>query len=144
MKALVQRVSQASVSVQGKELGSIKQGLLVLLGVTNQDSEQNARLLARKLLTLRIFAGGNKDMNRSIVEAKGEILLVSQFTLCSRTDKGNRPSFVDAAEPERAETLYRLVQTELSQEVPVQTGQFGSYMDVALHNDGPVTLLLDI
>lgn len=143
MKALVQRVSSASVAKGGSVVSKIDQGLLILLGVFPADSEQTVLTLAKKILALRIFSGDNKDMNRSVTDVGGEILLVSQFTLCARTNKGNRPSFVDAAPPEHANKLYELMKTELNKVAPVQTGVFGQYMQVSLVNDGPVTIMLE-
>lgn len=143
MKAVVQRVSKASVSVDGKQVSSINHGLLVLLGVYQTDGLTQVHVLAKKLLSLRVFADDHRDINRSIVDVQGEILLVSQFTLCARTDKGNRPSFVDAAHPDKARELYQAMISQLKEAVPVKTGQFGEYMQVQLTNDGPVTITLE-
>lgn len=139
MRALVQRVSEASVTVEGDEIARIGPGLLVLLGVRRGDGEAEADRLASKLLALRVFEDDEGKMNRSVGEAGGEILCVSQFTLYGDTRKGNRPSFVDAAPPEEAEPLYERVREALG----AQGGSFGARMAVALVNDGPVTLMLE-
>ena len=139
MRALVQRVSEASVSVGGEEVSRIGPGLLVLLGVRRGDGAEQADRIARKLLALRIFEDDEGRMNRSVGEGGGELLCVSQFTLLGDVRKGNRPSFVDAAPPEEAEPLYERVREALG----AQGGVFGAHMDVALVNDGPVTLLVE-
>ena len=139
MRALVQRVSEASVTVEGDEIARIGPGLLVLLGVRRGDGEAEADRLASKLLALRVFEDDEGKMNRSVGEAGGEILCVSQFTLYGDTRKGNRPRFVDAAPPEEAEPLYERVREALG----AQGGSFGARMAVALVNDGPVTLMLE-
>ena len=139
MRALVQRVSEASVSVDGAEAASIGPGLLVLLGVRRGDGEAEADRIAAKLLALRIFEDGRGKMNRSVGDAGGEVLCVSQFTLYGDTRKGNRPSFVDAAPPQEAEPLYERVRSALGAKGSV----FGARMSVALTNDGPVTLLIE-
>jgi D-tyrosyl-tRNA(Tyr) deacylase len=139
MRALVQRVSSASVAVDGKEVASIGAGLLVLLGVHRDDGPEQADRLARKLLALRIFEDDDGKMNLPVGEVAGEVLCVSQFTLYGDVRKGNRPSFVDAAPPEQAEPLYERVREALR----AQGGRFGARMSVALVNDGPVTLLVE-
>jgi D-aminoacyl-tRNA deacylase len=139
VRALVQRVSEASVSVDGAEVARIGPGLLVLLGVRRGDGQAEADLIAAKLLALRIFEDADGKMNRSVGEAGGELLCVSQFTLYGDTRKGNRPGFVDAARPEEAEPLYERVRSALG----AQGGVFGARMAVALTNDGPVTLLIE-
>ena len=139
MRALVQRVSEASVTVDGDEIARIGPGLLVLLGVRRGDGEAEADRLASKLLALRVFEDADGKMNRSVRDAGGEILCVSQFTLYGDTRKGNRPSFVEAAPPEEAEPLYERVRAALG----AQGGVFGARMAVALVNDGPVTLMLE-
>jgi D-aminoacyl-tRNA deacylase len=139
VRALVQRVSDASVTVDGNEVARIGPGLLVLLGVRRGDTEADADRLAAKLLALRIFEDDDGKMNLNVADAGGELLCVSQFTLYGDTRKGNRPSFVDAAPPAEAEPLYERVREALS----AQGGVFGARMAVALVNDGPVTVLLD-
>jgi D-aminoacyl-tRNA deacylase len=139
MRALVQRVSDASVTVDGEEVASIGRGLLVLLGVRQGDGEAEADRIAMKLLALRVFEDEAGKMNRSVGDVGGEVLCVSQFTLYGDTRKGNRPSFVEAARPEEAEPLYERVRAALG----AKGGIFGARMDVALTNDGPVTLLIE-
>ncbi len=139
MRALVQRVSEASVTVDGEEVARIGPGLLVLLGVRTGDTEAQADRLAQKLLALRIFEDDDGKMNLSVRDAGGDMLCVSQFTLYGDTRKGNRPSFVDAAPPEIAEPLYEREREALG----AQGGVFGARMVVALVNDGPVTLQLE-
>ena len=139
MRALVQRVSDASVTVEGKEVARIGRGLLVLLGVRQGDGEAEADRIAAKLLALRIFEDDAGKMNLSVGDVGGDVLCVSQFTLYGDTRKGNRPSFVDAAPPEEAEPLYERVRGALG----AQGGVFGARMAVSLTNDGPVTLLIE-
>jgi D-aminoacyl-tRNA deacylase len=139
MRALVQRVSQAVVEMDGREMTAIGPGLLVLVGVRTGDGEQQADKLARKLLALRVFEDGEGRMNLNVGDAGGELLCVSQFTLYGDTRKGNRPSFVEAAPPELAEPLYERVR----QAIGAKGGVFGATMRVSLVNDGPVTLLLE-
>jgi D-tyrosyl-tRNA(Tyr) deacylase len=139
VRALVQRVSRAAVTVGGREVAAIGPGLLVLLGVRRGDGTDEADRLARKLLALRIFEDRGGKMNKSVEDAGGELLCVSQFTLYGDARKGNRPSFVDAAPPEEAEALYERVREALG----AKGGVFGARMEVALVNDGPVTLLLE-
>ncbi len=139
MRALVQRVSEASVEVDGQEVASIGPGLLILLGVHRDDGPEQADRLARKLLALRVFADEDGRMNRSVGDVGGELLCVSQFTLYGDARKGNRPSYVEAAPPEQAEPLYERVRAALG----AQGGVFGAHMRVSLVNDGPVTLLLE-
>src|SRR3954447_15428550 len=139
MRALVQRVSEASVSVDGEHVSAIGPGLLVLLGVHRDDGPDQADKLIRKLLAMRIFEDDDGRMNRSVTDAGGEILCVSQFTLYGDARKGNRPSFVDAAPGEIAEPLYERVRDGLG----AKGGKFGARMAVGLVNDGPVTLLLE-
>jgi D-aminoacyl-tRNA deacylase len=144
MRAVVQRVSEASVSVAGEVVGQIGPGLAVLLGVKQGDTEADARYLAEKTVHLRVFADAEGRMNRSVQELDGGVLVVSQFTLYGDVRRGRRPSYADAAPPELAETLY-LRYCDLLREagLTVQTGQFGAMMVVRLANDGPVTILLD-
>jgi D-aminoacyl-tRNA deacylase len=139
VRALVQRVTEAAVSVDGRERARIGPGMLVLLGVRRADGPERAERLARKLLALRIFEDADGKLNLDVGQAGGEILCVSQFTLYGDTRKGNRPSFVEAAPPEEAERLYERVRELLG----AQGGVFGARMEVALVNDGPVTLLLE-
>ena len=139
MRALVQRVSEASVTAAGERVSAIGPGLLVLLGVRRGDTDADADRLARKLLALRIFEDEEGRMNRSVADAGGEILCVSQFTLYGDARRGNRPSFVEAAPPDEAEPLYERVRAALG----AQGGRFGARMAVSLVNDGPVTLLVE-
>jgi D-aminoacyl-tRNA deacylase len=139
VRALVQRVSEASVTVGGEEVARIGRGLLVLLGVRNGDGEEEADRLAGKLERLRVFEDDQGRMNLSVRDVDGELLVVSQFTLYGDSRKGNRPSFVEAAPPEVAEPLYERLRAALG----AQAGRFGARMQVALVNDGPVTLLLE-
>ncbi len=139
MRALVQRVSEASVRVEKEELARIGPGLLVLLGIRRGDGAEEAERVARKLRALRIFEDEEGRMNRSLEEVGGEVLCVSQFTLYGDVRKGNRPSFVEAAPPDEAEPLYDLVREALG----AQGGRFGARMSVTLVNDGPVTLLVE-
>jgi D-tyrosyl-tRNA(Tyr) deacylase len=139
MRALVQRVGEAAVAVDGREVARIGPGLLVLLGIRRGDTGEQADRLARKLLALRVFEDDEGRMNRSVADTGGELLCVSQFTLYGDARKGNRPSFVDAAPPEEAEPLYERVRAALG----AQGGVFGARMHVSLVNDGPVTLLLE-
>ncbi len=144
MRALVQRVSQASVAVDGAERGRIGQGLLVLLGVGQDDDEAAAAEVARKMLNLRIFEDQDGKMNRSVVDVAGAVLCISQFTLYGDVRRGNRPSFTAAAPPERAEALYqRFCDAVREGGVPCEQGVFGAHMNVSLVNDGPVTLMID-
>lgn len=144
MRACVQRVSRASVTVDGHVVGEIGRGLLVLLGVGQGDEEKDAHYLAEKIVSLRVFEDDQGKMNRSLLEAGGSLLVVSQFTLLGDVRKGRRPSFIDAAPPEEANRLYEIFAAAAAgQGAPVATGQFQAHMDVELVNDGPVTLLLD-
>lgn len=144
MKAVIQRVTRASVEVDGRIVGRIGAGLLVLLGVAKGDEERDLLYLVEKLHTLRVFADDQGKMNRSLVEVGGEVLLVSQFTLLGDTTKGRRPGFDRAAAPDEARTWYEQAVTRLrAVGVKVETGVFGAHMQVELLNDGPVTFLLD-
>jgi len=140
VRAIVQRVSGASVSVEGRPVSEIGPGLLVLLGVHRADGPEQADRMARKLAGLRIFEDGEGRMNRSVTDAGGQILCVSQFTLYGDTRKGNRPGFADAAPGEQAEPLYERVRAALG----AAGGRFGAHMQVSLVNDGPVTLLIEV
>lgn len=145
MKAVLQRVSSAAVNVEGEEIGRIGQGYLVLLGVENSDSGKEAAALAKKTANLRVFEDENGKLNRSVLDIDGEILVVSNFTLCADSRRGNRPSFTNAARPEVSEPLYQSFCKELRAlgVSKVATGRFGADMQVSLINDGPVTILLD-
>jgi D-tyrosyl-tRNA(Tyr) deacylase len=143
MRAVVQRVTEASVRIDGETVGAIRNGLCVLLGVSVDDTEADADLMADKLLGLRIFDDDNGVPNRSVVETDGAILLISQFTLLGDARKGRRPSYIFAARPEQAVPLYERVIERLRTAVPVETGRFGADMKVSILNDGPFTILLD-
>lgn len=145
MKVVLQRVSQASVSVAGREISKIGQGLLLLLGVEDRDTEKDIEYLAKKVVSMRIFADEEGVMNKSLIDVSGEVLLVSQFTLMARTKKGNRPSYVDASRGEVAEPMYQAFGKRLQELLgrSVSYGLFGADMQVALINDGPVTILMD-
>lgn len=144
MRFVIQRVKQASVQVNGESVGSIKKGYLVLIGVSDTDTETVADKLVKKMIGLRIFEDENGKTNLSLADVGGSLLLVSQFTLYANCRKGNRPSFTEAGAPDRAEALYRYIIDECKKSVPeVQTGRFGAEMEVALVNDGPFTILLD-
>jgi len=144
MRAVVQRVREASVRVDGVVVGAVGRGLLILLGVGNGDSEKDADFLAEKVLNLRVFPDDDGQMNRSVVDVRGGLLVVSQFTLYGDARRGRRPSYVDAAPPEEANRLYeRFVSRVRPSGLEVATGVFRATMDVALVNEGPVTLLLD-
>ena len=144
MKAVIQRVLSASVLVDGKEVGSINRGLLILLGVAQKDTSTDLEYLVKKTVGLRIFKDEHANMNLSIEDVGGEALVVSQFTLCADTNKGRRPSFITAASPEMADIMYQQYCKKLRKEnISVQTGQFGAMMEVELINDGPVTIVLD-
>lgn len=144
MKALVQRVSKASVSIEGRVISAIKQGLVVLIGVGKGDSEPDARYLAEKIANLRIFSDEADKFNLSALDIGGEILAVSQFTLLADTRKGRRPSFTDAAPPEEAEALIEIFgQLLRAAGLKVETGRFRQNMLVEIHNSGPVTIFID-
>ncbi len=144
MRTLIQRVSRAQVSVDGETIGAIERGLLVLLGITHADEPEQARWLAEKVASLRIFADDEGKMNRDLAEAGGAMLIVSQFTLYGDARKGRRPSFVDAAGPDKAIPLYEaFINAVKALGIPTATGRFGAMMQVELINDGPVTLMVD-
>jgi D-tyrosyl-tRNA(Tyr) deacylase len=144
VKALVQRVGKASVSVAGEEVGMIGRGLVVFLGVASGDTERDAQYLMQKIINLRIFADAAEKFNLSSLDINGELLLVSQFTLLADTRKGRRPSFVEAAPPEQAEALFNYaVGLARDSGLKVATGRFQQSMQVEIHNDGPVTIMLD-
>jgi D-aminoacyl-tRNA deacylase len=144
MKALLQRVTRASVTVEGEITGSIKEGLVILAGIANNDTVKDAQYLAQKAAGLRIFSDSEGKFNLSCLDVKGEMLVVSQFTLLADARKGRRPSFTDAAPPALAEELFNQFVAELrATGLKVETGRFQTHMLVEIHNDGPVTILLD-
>ena len=145
MRAVVQRVSRSAVTVEGEVVGAVDRGVMVLLGVTHGDGEEQARWLASKIAGLRIFEDQEGKMNRSLLDVGGGALVISQFTLYGDCRKGRRPSFSNAARPEIAEPLVEQFAEYLRQEgvQPVESGIFGAYMQVEIHNDGPVTLILE-
>lgn len=144
MRAVIQRTTGASVKVEGEVTGQIETGLVVLLGVEDADTVEDADYLARKIANIRIFEDENEKMNRSLSDVEGSVLSISQFTLHADTKKGNRPSFTKAARPDKADELYKYFNEELrKQNVPVETGSFGAHMSVQLLNDGPVTIIID-
>jgi len=145
MKIVLQRVSSASVTVNKSKVADIKKGLLILVGIVDEDSQEDIDLLIRKITNLRIFSDENSVMNNSILDIDGEIIVVSQFTLHASTKKGNRPSYIKAAKSEIAIPLYELFRSSLEKEFgkKIQTGVFGADMQVSLVNDGPVTIIID-
>lgn len=144
MKFVIQRVTEASVAVDGKMLGEIQKGFLVLIGVSNQDTREIADKMIKKLIGLRIFDDADGKTNLSLKDVDGQLLLISQFTLYADCKKGNRPSFINAGQPELANELYEYIIAECRKEIPVvQTGEFGADMKVSLCNDGPFTVILD-
>ena len=145
MKVVIQRVSQATVKVSDKIISEIKLGFLILLGVEKSDSKEDINWLVNKISNLRVFSDNELKMNLSIKDIKGEIIVVSQFTLHAKTKKGNRPSYIKAANPEQAEPLYKEFVSQLKNEsaVSVQSGVFGANMQVDIVNDGPVTIIMD-
>jgi len=144
VKALIQRVSRAKVTIKAKEISSIKRGMLVFLGVERGDAEKDIHFMAKKLANLRIFEDEAGKMNLSIKEIKGEMLVVSQFTLAADLRRGNRPSFDAAESPERAEKIYEeLIREVIKEGIPVKEGVFGAMMEIELVNDGPVTFMLE-
>ena len=144
MRFVIQRVREASVSVEDSVIGQIEKGYLVLIGVSDSDTEAVADKMIRKMIGLRIFEDENGKTNLSLADVEGSLLLVSQFTLYANCKKGNRPSFIEAGAPDKAEELYEYIIRECRKAVPnVKTGQFGAEMQVILVNDGPFTILLD-
>ena len=143
MRIVIQRVSQASVTIDGKIAGAIQQGLLLLVGICPEDGQEDIDYAVRKISQMRIFSDDADKMNLSVQDVGGQILSISQFTLYADTKKGNRPAFTGAARPDLATALYDQFNQKLAQTVPVQTGEFGADMKVSLVNDGPVTIVLD-
>jgi D-tyrosyl-tRNA(Tyr) deacylase len=143
MKLLIQRVTQAQVDIKGKTVGKIGPGMLVFIGIAHSDTQEEVRVLSKKLVHLRIFSDEAGKMNRSLLDIQGEALIVSQFTLYGDCKEGRRPSFIEAARPEHAQVLYeKFIEEVKALGVAVQTGVFGAEMKVSLINDGPVTLIL--
>ncbi|GAA4799186.1 D-aminoacyl-tRNA deacylase [Litoribaculum gwangyangense] len=145
MKVVIQRVSKASVTIEGTKVASIANGLLIFLGIVNDDAPKDIDWLSNKIINLRIFGDENGVMNQSLLEVEGDALVVSQFTLHALTKKGNRPSYIKAAKPEVAIPLYDAFVKKMEMDLgkPIQTGQFGADMKVELLNDGPVTIIID-
>lgn len=145
MKAVVQRVTASSVSVDGEIVGKIDKGLNVLLGVEEDDTEYDAQILAAKIAKMRIFEDENEKMNLSVLDVGGSVLVISQFTLCADIKKGNRPSFIPAAKPDKATALYKYFSSQLKENgvKQVENGVFGADMAVEISNDGPVTIIMD-
>jgi len=145
MRVVNQRVIESSVTIDGKIKSSIGQGLLILLGIEDADTDEDIKWLCQKIVNLRIFPDENEVMNKSILDVGGDILLVSQFTLHASTKKGNRPSYIKASKPEFAIPMYEKFIAQLQQDLGknIQTGEFGADMKVALINDGPVTIIID-
>ena len=145
MKVVIQRVSKASVTIEEKKVASIENGLLILLGVVNEDNQEDINWLSRKIVNLRIIGDENGSMNKSLIDTQGDAIIVSQFTLHASTKKGNRPGFIKAAKPNIAIPLYeafiKQFETDLGKQV--ETGEFGADMKVELINDGPVTIIID-
>lgn len=143
MKLVVQRVKNAKVEVENKVVGKINKGYMVLIGIGPEDTEKEADYLAKKLINLRVFEDEFGKMNLNIKQVGGELLIISQFTLYADCSHGNRPSFVNAAKPEKANELYEYFCKKCSEEVHVEKGIFGAHMEVSLQNSGPVTIILD-
>ncbi|MYL56109.1 D-aminoacyl-tRNA deacylase [Virgibacillus halodenitrificans] len=144
MKAVIQRTKEANVQVNNEVVGSINYGYVVLLGVTHEDTEEDAKYLVNKIINLRVFEDQDGKMNFSLKDVEGSLLSISQFTLYGDTKKGRRPNFMQAAKPEVAKSLYEVFnQLIKDQDIPLETGIFGEMMDVQLINDGPVTLIID-
>jgi D-tyrosyl-tRNA(Tyr) deacylase len=145
MRAVIQRVTSAQVEVAQKIVGQINQGFLLLLGVAHDDMQEDADWLVKKISQMRIFSDEEGKMNKSLTDMNGEVLVVSQFTLQAKTKKGNRPSFIGAAPPDMANTLYEYVKSEFENVLnkPTPSGIFGANMQISLTNDGPVTIILD-
>lgn len=145
MRVVIQRVSEANVKVDGKVVGAIERGLMVLLGIHDEDTIEDIQWISGKLIQLRIFDDADGVMNLSVQDIAGSILLISQFTLYAATKKGNRPSYIAAAKPDKAIPIYEQMIQQVTKDLgkPIQTGQFGADMKVSLVNDGPVTIIID-
>lgn len=145
MKAVIQRVTQASVTINEKKVAGIQNGLLILLGIVNEDTQEDVNWLSNKIVNLRIFNDVDGVMNTSLKTNNGDAIVVSQFTLHANTKKGNRPSYIKAAKPDVAIPLYKAFINQIEKDLgkPIQTGEFGADMQVALLNDGPVTIIID-
>lgn len=144
MIAIIQRVNEGKVSINNLVYSEIGCGYVILLGIFDKDAEEDVTKLVDKIVNLRIISDEEKKMNRSIVDTKGEILIVSQFTLCADVSGGRRPSFIKAKNPDEAKKLYELMVKKLKEKnIPVKTGEFGAYMEVQIVNDGPVTIIVD-
>lgn len=145
MRVVIQRVSEANVKVDGKVVGAIERGLMVLLGIHDEDTMEDIQWISGKLIQLRIFDDADGVMNLSVQDIAGSILLISQFTLYAATKKGNRPSYIAAAKPDKAIPIYEQMIQQVTKDLgkPIQTGQFGADMKVSLVNDGPVTIIID-
>ncbi len=145
MIIVLQRVSEASVTIEGRVNGSISKGLLLLVGIEEEDNQEDVDWLAKKVTQMRIFADSEDKMNLSVMDVGGQLLVISQFTLHASTKKGNRPSFIKAAKPDKAIPLYESLISSLESQMsqPVETGEFGANMQVSLVNDGPVTIVID-
>jgi len=144
MKFVIQRVKNASVEVDNKKVGKINKGFLVLIGITHEDTTETADYMVKKLINLRVFDDENDKMNLGLKDVNGELLLISQFTLYANCQNGNRPAFIDAAKPDRANELYEYIINECKKQIEVvKTGIFGADMKVNLLNDGPVTIIFD-
>jgi D-tyrosyl-tRNA(Tyr) deacylase len=143
MRVVVQRVSKANVQVEQRTIGSIDKGLLIFLGIEESDTQDDSTWLVRKILNMRIFEDEDGKMNHSVLDAGGKLLVISQFTLHASTKKGNRPSFIKAARPEKAEAMYHSFVAICKKQIHTETGSFGAMMDVSLVNDGPVTIIMD-
>lgn len=145
MRAVIQRVSKASVTIEGEKVANIGNGLLVLLGVENEDTQEDIKWLSNKIINLRVFNDANNVMNESLLQVDGNVIVVSQFTLHASTKKGNRPSYIKAAKPDIAIPMYEAFVKQLQNDLgkTVQTGEFGADMKVELLNDGPVTIIID-
>lgn len=145
MRTVIQRVSEASVTIDNEKVAKIKNGMLILLGIVDQDTQEDIKWLSNKVVNLRIFADEDGVMNRSLIDTNGDAIIVSQFTLHANTKKGNRPSYIKAAKPNFAIPMYKDFVNQLEQDLnkKVQTGQFGADMKIELVNDGPVTIIID-